>query len=27
VDATVEEQPVGRYFIHPFSRYTRSAPG
>ncbi len=26
-DAAVEENDVGRYFIHPFSRYARSAPG
>src|SRR5206468_11243170 len=26
-DATVDENAVGRYFIHPFSRYARSAPG
>ena len=26
-DAAVDENAVGRYFIHPFSRYARSAPG
>jgi hypothetical protein len=26
-ETAVEENPVGRYFIHPFSRNARSAPG
>ncbi len=26
-DAAVDENEVGGYFIHPFSRYARSAPG